>query len=288
MLKKRVAATVVVKNGIVVQSINFKKFLPIGKPHISVDFLNQWGVDEIILLDISASKNNFSPDLEMIKKVAANCFVPLTIGGGIKDLTIIKELMNSGADKIALNQSAINTPELITKAAHVYGDQCVVVAIDAIETADGYRVYDYIKKIPLNETPAQFSAKAQELGAGEIFLNSVDRDGSYLGFDLKLLNSVCENVSIPVIASGGARNASDFIDVFSKTNVSAASAANFFHFSEHSVNITKANILSHIPLRLETHANYSEAVFDNRFRLLKKEDRLLEEMLFQRIEKEII
>ena len=232
MLKKRVVATVVVKDGIVVQSINFKKYLPIGKPPIALEFLNQWGVDEIILIDISASKKNKEPNYSMVASASEKCFVPLTVGGGISKIEHIQQLMQCGADKISLNTSAIHQPELITSAAHIFGDQCVVVSIDTIITASGYRVYDYVNKKTLEVSPAEYAKDAVKLGAGEILINSVDRDGSYLGYDYELINSICAQVNVPVICSGGAKNADDFIKVFKETNVSAASAANFFHFFE--------------------------------------------------------
>ena len=173
MLKKRIAATLVVKDGIVVQSIGFQKYLPVGKPAIAIEFLNLWGIDEIILLDISATKNHFEPNYQMIKAASAKCYVPLTVGGGISQINHISELMHCGSDKVALNQSAILRPSLILEAAHVFGNQCVVVSIDSIETQNGYRVYDYIKKAALDFTPAEFAVRAEAAGAGEILVNSL-------------------------------------------------------------------------------------------------------------------
>jgi len=216
------------------------------------------------------------------------CQVPLTVGGGITQVDHIKELMRCGADKISLNQAAIHDPDLITEAAKIFGDQCVVVAIDAVKTKNGYSVYDYINCKALNIDPAEFAGKSQSLGAGELYINSVDRDGSYLGYDIDLIKSVCETVSVPVICSGGALNARDFIKVFSETEVSAASAANLYHFTEHSVNTIKANIQQHFDIRLDTHADYEENTFHEDLRLKKKEDRVLEDMLYIRIEKEVI
>lgn len=288
MLKKRVVATVVVKDGIVVQSINFKKYLPVGKPPIALEFLNQWGIDEIILIDIYASRNKKEPDYNMVSKASKKCFVPLTVGGGISKIEHIEKLMQCGADKISLNNASIYQPKLISSAAHIFGDQCVVVSIDAILTNSGYKVYDYLNNKIINEHPSEHAKKSVELGAGEILINSVDRDGSYLGFDYELINSISKVVSVPVICSGGAKNADDFIKVFEKTNVSAASAANFFHFYEHSVNITKCGIKKKTEVRLETHADYIENEFDENYRLQKKSDHELEEMLFVRIEKEVI
>ncbi len=288
MLKKRIAATLVIKDGIVVQSINFRTYLPIGKPAIAIEFLNQWGIDEIILLDISASINKSGPDFDMIQNASRKCFVPLTVGGGITHIDQIKKLMQSGADKIAINQSAILNPELIKEASLIFGNQCIVVSIDAIKEKNEYKVYDYSTKKTINSSPAELAMQSELLGAGELLINSVEKDGSYSGYDFELINLICNVVKIPVICCGGAKNATDFIDVFNKTNVSAASAANFFHFTEHSVIITKANINKRSIVRLETHADYKENNFNEEFRLNKKPDQLLEEMLFVKIEKEII
>ena len=288
MLKKRIAATLVVKDGIIVQSLNFKKYLPVGKPSIAVEFLTKWGIDEIILLDISATTQKRQPNYNMIKMAAAKCYVPLTVGGGITSVEHIKELMHCGADKIALNQAAIHKPSLITEAAQIFGNQCVVISIDVVKSGNTYKVYDYLTKKTLTISPTEMAIKVQELGAGEILVNSVDRDGSYTGYDIDLVNAICQVATVPVICCGGAKNAQDFVEVFSKTPVNAASAANFFHFSEHSVNITKSIMNHTIDVRLETHADYSDNSFDMNLRLKKKEDTILEDMLFIRIEKEVI
>ena len=288
MLKKRIIANLIVKNGVVVQSIGFSKYLPVGKPDIAIEFLNKWGIDEIVLNDISASVQGKGPDYDMIRKASNKCFVPLTIGGGISKLEQIRELMQCGADKILLNQAAFHTPEFITQAATVYGNQCVVISIDSVETKNGYEVYDYLLKKSLGLKVDVYAQKVQKAGAGEILVNSVDRDGSYLGYDIDLLKKVCSVISIPVIACGGAKNGKHIIELFRETNVSAACASNFFHFVEHSVNITKACIKNEYDVRIETHADYAENNFDNYMRIIKKEDHLLKKMLYVKIEKEVI
>lgn len=288
MLKRRVIATVIVKNSIAVQSINFKKFLPIGNPIIAVEYLNKWGIDEIIILDITASKNNHPPNFQLIKELSKKCFVPITVGGGIAQLDQISELMKCGADKISLNHSVFTQKDLITKASKMFGDQCIVVSIDAISENNSLKVFDYTANKIIDISPAAFAKQAVELGAGEILINSVNRDGSYAGYDLELINSVCNAVNVPVICSGGAKNAMDFVEVFNKSNVSGASAANMFHFTEHSVNLTKKIISDEINIRIETHANYLNSTFDEMFRLQKKPDDTLENLLFTKIDKEII
>lgn len=278
----------VVKDGVVVQSLGFRRYLPIGKPAIAVDFLNQWGIDEIILLDIGASRNARGPDFDMIRKISSYCLVPLTVGGGLTRIEHVQELMRCGADKVSFNQAALHQPSLLAEAARIFGDQCVVASIDGCLTNAGHRVYDYRKGITLEQSPADLARQLQHLGAGEILINSIERDGTYQGFDVGLIDSVCSAVGIPVICCGGAGKADHFVEVFKRTRVSAAAAANFFHFTEHSVTIVKAQVGSSVPVRNDTHADYKDSRLDGAGRLLKKDDRVLEEMLFIRIEKEVI
>ena len=214
MLKKRIVACVVVKDGIAVQSIGFNKYLPIGKPEIVVEFLNNWGIDEIILSDISASIHYKTPDFELIKKISKKCFVPLTIAGGINSLDIMRTLMHCGADKLSINHAAIENPEIIPEAANVFGKQCVVLSIDGKKVANRYKVYDYYRKQSTEKDIFKWAKEVELLGAGEILINSVDQDGQKNGFDHELVKSVCENVSIPVIACGGAGNPKHFFNLF--------------------------------------------------------------------------
>lgn len=287
MLKKRVVAAVVVKDRIVVQSINFKKYLPLGKPNITIEYLNSWGIDEIILLDITATRDKRDPDFDMVKVCSEKCFVPLTIGGGINCVEDIDKLMACGADKIALNNAAIYSNDLINEAANKFGSQCVVLSIDALKINNSYKVYDHLNKKALDISPLDLAEKSVDLGVGEIFLNSVDRDGSYLGFDIDLINSICQ-LNVPVVCCGGAKNAKDFSMIFEKSNVSGAAASNFFHFTEHSVNITKSAIQKKNKIRIETHANYLDNPIDEFYRLNKKSDKKLKKLLNIKIEKEII
>jgi cyclase len=289
MLKKRIVACLPLYHGKIVQSIQFKKYLPVGRVPIALEFLNKWGIDEIILVDITARKNNEPIDFSIYRKGSKMTRVPLTIGGGINSMFDVEELMHCGADKVSFNRGLFEQPSLITSVAKAYGDQCVVVSIDVVKTEDGYKVYNYITKEAEGIDPVQAALKAIDLGVGEIFINSVDRDGTYQGYDTELINSVCAAVHVPVVAAGGAKNAGDMLKLFTNTTVSGAAAGNFFHFTEHSVNIAKRYLVNHeVDLRLETHADYSENKFDEQHRLLKKEDGVLEQLLYIRIEKEII
>lgn len=289
MLKRRIIAVVVVRDGIAVQSIGFRRYLPLGRPEIAVEFLDRWGVDEIVLADISASRAGRGPDNEMVQRVARTCHVPLTVAGGINSTEHIACLLSNGADKVAINQAARTAPKLITQAAHLFGNQCIVASIDAAPDGDGvHRVHDYITETLVHDTPAQLAHRMQVAGAGEILLNSVNRDGSYCGFDVDLIRSVIDMVTIPVIAVGGAGSLMHFSEAFAVTGVSALAAGNIFHFWEHSVAVLKSSIDPAIPIRSETAFSYVDACTDPYGRLLKKPDETLQKMLYVRIETEVI
>lgn len=288
MLKKRIAAILVVKDGIVVQSRGFARYMPVGKPAIAAEFLDNWGIDEIVLLDISATGNGRAPDYAMVRNVSTRCRVPLTVGGGIASVDHILELMHCGADKVSFNQAALHRPALLAESAKLFGAQCVVASIDAVRVDGSYRVYDYLERKALRATAAELARQLQELGAGEILINSIDQDGAQRGFDLDLIHSVCAAVTVPVICCGGAGSPQHFVEVLEGTHASAAAAANFFHFTEHSVTLTKALVGRRVPVRRDTHASYESNCFDSAGRLLKKDDRELEELLYHRVEKEVI
>lgn len=288
MLKKRIVAVIVVKDGIAVQSYRFSRYLPLGRPAIIAEFLDDWGADEIILLDISAQKAGREPDYAMVAEVARRSRVPLTVGGGITHLEQISKLMHCGADKVSFNFAALHDRNFLAVAAEQFGAQCVVASIDAIKTDDEYRVRDAVTQTALALSPAVFAAQLQAAGAGEILINSVDRDGTKMGFDRTLVASVCDRVSIPVICCGGAGQPEHFREVLEQTACSAAAAANFFHFFEHSVTVTKAFIGRTSAIRLETSATYAQNALDQGGRLIKKDERELEDLLYKRIEREVI
>jgi imidazole glycerol-phosphate synthase subunit HisF len=290
MLKKRLIATLIVRHGIAVQSHNFRTYLPVGRPEVAVEFLNQWGIDEIVVLDISASQDRKSKSYEFLERVAKDCFVPLTVGGGIDSIDDISRLLNLGADKAAMNSICLESPGIITEAAKTFGSQCVVVSIDVVGKSPAeYRTYNAAQRKVLDMHPADWARKVEGMGAGEIYLTSIERDGTKQGYDLELIKSVCAAVKIPVIASGGVGSAQHIIEVFKKTSVSGASAANFFHFFEHSVNLTKAALRQNeIDVRLNTNGQYEDALFTEGGRLLKKPEARLENLVFEKILKETI
>lgn len=288
MLKRRVVATVVVQDGVVVQSKEFRSYLPVGRPEIAVEFLNRYGIDEIVLLDISCGKNGVDPDYEMVKRVTKSCRVPLTVGGGLTNLNQVKLLIASGADKVAFNHSAIYFSKLLEESAKVFGDQCVVASIDVIIESGKYKVYDYRVKKGIDQNPLELAKGLVELGVGEILLNAVDRDGMYNGFDLDLARLFTESLSVPVIISGGAGKPSDFAEVFTETSVEAAGAANFFHFNEHSVSICKSAIQEVANIRHESDALYAGISLDESGRINKRDEKYLDDLLYVYFEKETI
>ena len=270
MLKKRLIASLLIRDGLIVQSFNFKKYLPIGRPRFPIEFVSRWDVDEIILLDMSASPKNTLFDLDIVEMVSKYCFVPLTIGGGIKNLSDVKKIIRAGGDKVSLNTHALNNPSLITEIADYFGSQCVVISMDCKREKDGkYMVYSNSGSKCENISPQDWAKKCSQLGAGEIFLNSIDRDGQRVGYDVELIKSVSNNVNIPVIACGGVGDFTDFSKCIVLGNASAAAAANIFHHVEHSTILAKAHMKnSGIDVRVDSEARYNDRKFDNHGRLL--------------------
>ena len=281
MLKKRVAATLIVKNNIVVQSIGFKRHLPVGSPSVAVEYLNSWGIDEIIYLDISASMNHRRPNFDLVRSISKFCRVPLTVGGGINSIDDIHSLMLSGADKVCFNQTALHNPSLISQAARIFGNQCIVASVDSKTVSNNHYVYDYVTNSCLTISPNELALRMQLLGAGEIFLNSVDNDGQKEGFDVPLINHTMIELSIPLIACGGAGKPNDFKEVLDSTKASALAAGNFFHYYEHSVTLTKQVLFSSgYNIRHETYFTYADNPIDSNGRLNKKDDYTLQGLLY--------
>ena len=290
MLKKRIAASLVLKNGIVVQSILFNKYLPVGSPVIAIEFLNLWGIDEIVLLDIDATAQGRSPQFELINAVSRKCFVPMTVGGGVRNLEDMRKLMHFGADKISINKIAIENPNIITEASRVFGSQSVVVSIDAkLSCCNEYMVFSDSGKKATGIKVTEWARKVEDLGAGEIFLNSIDRDGTKLGYDLRLIKMVTDAVAIPVIACGGVGHPSHFLEGLIKGRASAAAAGNFFHFTEHSPIITKSYLRKHnTEIRFDSYAQYEGFSFDSHGRLAKRDENYLEKLRFEYQPEEVI
>lgn len=290
MPKKRLIAALVVRDGIVVQSIGFKTYLPVGRPEIAARFFNDWGIDEIILLDITAAAEGRVIDPAMVERVSHACFVPLTVGGGIRNVDDVRGLIQSGADKVSVNRLALDDLAEVSEATRVFGSQCIVASIDVRKTGPGgYHVFAASGTRPTGLEPAAFAHELAAAGVGEILLNSIDLDGSKQGFDLDLIDRVAAAVNIPVIALGGAGHPAHFAAVLRRDNVSAAAAANLFHFTEHSVALVKSCLRNQgIDIRLDAPADYRDSPLVELGRLAKRSDAYLDELIFEYVPEEII
>lgn len=234
MFTKRIIPCLDVNGGRVVKGVNFVNLVDAGDPVEIAAAYDKAGADELVFLDITASSDNRGTVVDMVRRVAEKVFIPFTVGGGIRTVEDFKVLLREGADKISINSSAINTPELISNAADRFGSQCVVVAIDARrrEDGNGWNVYKNGGRIDTGLDAIEWAMKANQMGAGEILLTSMDCDGTKSGYDIELTRLISQNVSIPVIASGGAGTKDHFYDALTDGCADAALAASLFHFKE--------------------------------------------------------
>ena len=252
MLKKRIIPCLDVKDGRVVKGINFVDLIDAGDPVEQASIYNQNGADEICFLDITASSDKRDILLDTVKKTAECCFVPLTVGGGVRSIQDIRKLLLAGADKVSINTAAIKNPDLIKESANKFGSQCIVVAIDAKKTKDNtWEVFTHGGREPTQLNALEFAKLAQENGAGEILLTSMDRDGTKEGYDIELTKKISSSLNIPVIASGGVGNLEHLKDGIIKGGSSAVLAASIFHFGEYSIQEAKEYLKKeNVPVRL--------------------------------------
>ena len=234
MYTKRIIPCLDVHNGRVVKGVNFVNLRDAGDPVEIAAAYDKAGADELVFLDITASSDARETVVDMVRAVAEKVFIPFTVGGGIRSVDDFRALLREGADKISINSSAINTPELISNAADKFGSQCVVVAIDARrrENGQGWTIYKNGGRIDTGIDAIEWAAYAEKMGAGEILLTSMDADGTKEGYDLALTRQISETVSIPVIASGGAGTKEHFYEALSEGKADAALAASLFHYKE--------------------------------------------------------
>lgn len=236
MLTKRIIPCLDVTDGQVVKGVNFVNLQSIGDPVEIARAYNDQGADELVFLDITATSDERETIIDVIERTASEVFIPLTVGGGIRSVEDMKKMLQAGADKISLNSAAIKEPDLIRQGAEKFGSQCIVVAVDAKRTSSGsWHVFVKGGREDTGLNVLEWVKQAVSLGAGEILLTSMDRDGTKQGYDLALNQAVCDAVTVPVIASGGCGNKEDILEVFEETDVTAALAASIFHYGEVSI-----------------------------------------------------
>ncbi len=241
MFTKRIIPCLDVNNGRVVKGVNFVQLRDAGDPVEIAKAYDAAGADELVFLDITASCEQRDTVVDMVSRVAANVFIPFTVGGGIRTVDDFKKLLREGADKISVNSAAIDRPELISEAADKFGSQCVVVAIDAKRREDGgWNIYKHGGRLDTGIDAVEWAKKVEALGAGEILLTSMDCDGTKAGYDLALTRAIADAVSIPVIASGGAGTLEHFYDALTEGGADAALAASLFHYKELEISQVKS------------------------------------------------
>jgi imidazole glycerol-phosphate synthase subunit HisF len=250
-LAKRIIPCLDVTNGRVVKGVNFIGLRDAGDPiEISRRYDDQ-GADELTFLDITASSDNRDLILHIIEEVAAQVFIPLTVGGGVRKVEDVRRLLNAGADKVSINTSAVLNPELVRNAADRYGSQCIVVAIDVKRVENRWEVFTHGGRKATGLDAIEWAKKMQALGAGEILLTSMDRDGTRNGFDLSLIRTVSDTVDVPVVASGGVGNLQHLVDGVIEGHADAVLAASIFHYGEYAVRQAKEYMAQHgIEVRL--------------------------------------
>ena len=250
MKSRRIVAVLLIQDGWLVQSKYFNRYLRIGNPVDAVKRLSEWGADELIYLDISKSEfnHNFRSDIksdqhlsiiEILNEVSQFAFMPMTVGGGINSLRDIEKRLSAGADKVSINSAGISNPDFITAAVNEFGSQCIVASIDYLREGEKYFVYDHKNRKPFDLDFYDLIQLYGNLRVGELFLNSVEKDGSKMGMDVGLIGKIVNSINIPVIACGGIGKWEHFEEVLSKTNVDAVAAANVFHHMDQSVYLAK-------------------------------------------------
>ncbi|MCX7712446.1 MAG: imidazole glycerol phosphate synthase subunit HisF [Chthoniobacterales bacterium] len=251
MLAKRVIPCLDVNRGRVVKGVNFVDLVDAGDPVECAKKYNSQGADELVFLDITASSDNREIMLDVVERTASECFMPLTVGGGIRSIEDFRRMLLAGADKVSINTAAIYRPELIQEASKAFGSQCVVLAVDAKrDKSIGWRVYSHGGKRPTELSAIEWIIRGVELGAGEILLTSMDADGTLNGYDLDLVRAASEAVEVPIIASGGAGKLEHLVEVLLEGKADAVLAASIFHFGTYSVSQVKEYLASYgIPVR---------------------------------------
>jgi cyclase len=251
MLKNRIIPCLDVKNGRVVKGINFVDLKDAGDPVEQAKIYSDGGADEICFLDITASNENRDTIYDVVEKTSKKCFVPLTVGGGVRNVDDISKLLNCGADKVSINTAAVQNSEVIVKSSKKFGSQCIVVAIDAKKNDNRWEIFTHGGRNYTGIDAIEFAKKMEDSGAGELLVTSMDRDGTQIGYDVELMSNISSSVNIPIIASGGVGNLDHLVDGIKIGNASAVLAASIFHYGTYSIMQAKEYLdLKGIPVRI--------------------------------------
>tara|TARA_B100001741_G_scaffold278714_1_gene250891 strand:+ start:260 stop:1015 length:756 start_codon:yes stop_codon:yes gene_type:complete len=251
MLKNRIIPCLDVKNGRVVKGINFVDLKDAGDPVEQAQIYSDGGADEICFLDITASNENRDTIYEVVEKTSKKCFVPLTVGGGVRSVDDINKLLNCGADKVSINTAAVKDPKVVIESSKRFGSQCIVVAIDAKKNGEKWEIFTHGGRNNTEIEVIEFAKKMQDCGAGELLVTSMDRDGTQIGYDIDLIKKISSNVNIPLIASGGVGNLDHLVEGIKLGNASAVLAASIFHYGNFSILEAKQYLESKgIPVRI--------------------------------------
>ena len=251
MLKNRIIPCLDVKNGRVVKGINFVDLKDAGDPVEQAKIYSDGGADEICFLDITASNENRETIYEVVSKTSEKCFVPLTVGGGVRSIEDINKLLSCGADKVSINTAAVQNSDVIEESSKKFGSQCIVVAIDAKKNNEKWEVFTHGGRNKTGIDALDFAKKMEDCGAGELLVTSMDRDGTQVGYDIDLMSKISTTVNIPIIASGGVGNLDHLVDGIEKGKASAVLAASIFHYGKHSIKEAKEYLDSKgIPVRI--------------------------------------
>ena len=251
MLKKRIIPCLDVKNGRVVKGINFVDLKDAGDPVEQAKIYSDGGADEICFLDITASNENRDIIYDVIEKTSKKCFVPLTVGGGVRSIEDVNKLLNCGADKVSINTAAVLNSKVVIESSKKFGSQCIVVAIDAKKNSDKWEIFTHGGRNNTGIDAIEFAKKMEDYGAGELLVTSMDRDGTQNGYDNNLISNISSKVNIPVIASGGVGNLDHLVDGIKLGNASAVLAASIFHYGKYSIKEAKEYLdLKGIPVRI--------------------------------------
>ena len=251
MLKKRIIPCLDVKNGRVVKGINFLDLKDAGDPVEQAKIYSDSGADEICFLDITATNENRETIYEIIKKTSKKCFVPLTVGGGVRSIEDISKLLNSGADKVSINTAAVQNSKVISESSKKFGSQCIVVAIDAKRKENSWEVFTHGGRKKTGVDVLDFAKKMEDFGAGELLVTSMDNDGTQNGYDIELISKISSSVNLPIIASGGVGNLDHLLKGIEDVKASAVLAASIFHYGKFTIRQAKEYLLSkNIPIRI--------------------------------------